>query len=200
MGFLLFAGRKLQLKARINNLNYRAMQLSQEQQTISSQIAEKQKAINAAKNSINTQAQQFVIGNVLNGLASNSTVQEMLNSKGLASCSANDLQTLISGGKITADGKDYQLEAGDLSSISTVYQQLQYQSQMQASYSTNVINSVLDASSKADLSVLNAKDSQISLEIENNESQLQLLQTEYNNVKKAEGQEAQNTAPSFGLA
>lgn len=200
MGFLLFAGRKLQLKARINNLNYRAMQLSQEQQTISSQIAEKQKAINAAKNSINTQAQQFVIGNVLNGLASNSTVQEMLNSKGLASCSANDLQTLISGGKISADGKDYQLEAGDLSSISTVYQQLQYQSQIQASYSTNVINSVLDSTSKADLSVLNAKDSQISLEIENNESQLQLLQTEYNNVKKAEGQEAQSTAPSFGLA
>ena len=50
MGFLLFAGRKLQLKARINQLNYRGMQLSQEQQTISAQIAEKQKAINAAKN------------------------------------------------------------------------------------------------------------------------------------------------------
>ena len=84
MGFLLFAGRKLQLKARMNQLNYRAMQLSQEQQTVSAQIAEKQKAINAAKNQINSQAQNFVLGNILNGLGNNETVQQMLNSKGLS--------------------------------------------------------------------------------------------------------------------
>ena len=184
MGFLLFAGRKLQLKARMNQLNYRAMQLSQEQQTVSAQIAEKQKAINAAKNQINTQAQNFVLGNILNGLSS---------------CSAGDLQTLLSGGKISADGRDFQLEASDLSSVAGVYQQLQAQSQMQASYASSVINSVLDASSQADLAVLNAKDSQISLELENNESQLTLISNEYQSVKKAESNEAQNTAPTFGL-
>lgn len=199
MGFLLFAGRKLQLKARMNQLNYRAMQLSQEQQTISAQIAEKQKAINAAKNQINTQAQNFMLGNILNGLGNNETVQQMLNSKGLSSCSTNDLQTLLSGGKISADGRDFQLEASDLSSVAGVYQQLQAQSQMQASYASNVINSILDASSQADLAVLNAKDSQISLELENNESQLTLISNEYQSVKKAEGNEAQNTAPTFGL-
>ena len=199
MGFLLFAGRKLQLKARINQLNYRAMQLSQEQQTVSAQIAEKQKAINAAKNQINTQAQNFMLGNILNGLSNNETVQQMLNSKGLSSCSGNDLQTLLSGGKITADGRDFQLEASDLSSVAGVYQQLQAQSQMQASYASNVINSILDASSQADLAILNAKDSQISLELENNESQLTLISNEYQSVKKAEGNEAQNTAPTFGL-
>ena len=199
MGFLLFAGRKLQLKARMNQLNYRAMQLSQEQQTVSAQIAEKQKAINAAKNQINTQAQNFMLGNILNGLSNNETVQQMLNSKGLSSCSGNDLQTLLSGGKITADGRDFQLEASDLSSVAGVYQQLQTQSQMQASYASNVINSILDASSQADLAILNAKDSQISLELENNESQLTLISNEYQSVKKAEGNEAQNTAPTFGL-
>lgn len=199
MGFLLFAGRKLQLKARMNQLNYRAMQLSQEQQTVSAQIAEKQKAINAAKNQINTQAQNFMLGNILNGLSNNETVQQMLNSKGLSSCSGNDLQTLLSGGKITADGRDFQLEASDLSSVAGVYQQLQAQSQMQASYASNVINSILDASSQADLAILNAKDSQISLELENNESQLTLISNEYQSVKKAEGNEAQNTAPTFGL-
>ncbi len=199
MGFLLFAGRKLQLKARMNQLNYRAMQLSQEQQTVSAQIAEKQKAINAAKNQINTQAQNFVLGNILNGLGNNETVQQMLNSKGLSSCSAGDLQTLLSGGKISADGRDFQLEASDLSSVAGVYQQLQAQSQMQASYASSVINSILDASSQADLAVLNAKDSQISLELENNESQLTLISNEYQSVKKAEGNEAQNTAPTFGL-
>ena len=199
MGFLLFAGRKLQLKARINQLNYRGMQLSQEQQTISAQIAEKQKAINAAKNQVNTQSQQFMLGNILNGLGTNSTVQEMLRAKGLGSCSTQDLQTLLQGGKISAEGQDFQLDASDLSSISGVYQQLQYQSQMQASYASNIINSVLDASSQADLAVLNAKDSQISLELDNNESQLTLLTNEYQQVKKAESNEAQNTAPTFGL-
>ena len=199
MGFLLFAGRKLQLKARINQLNYRGMQLSQEQQTISAQIAEKQKAINAAKNQVNTQSQQFMLSNILNGLGTNSTVQEMLRAKGLGSCSTQDLQTLLQGGKISAEGQDFQLDASDLSSISGVYQQLQYQSQMQASYASNIINSVLDASSQADLAVLNAKDSQISLELDNNESQLTLLTNEYQQVKKAESNEAQNTAPTFGL-
>ena len=200
MGFLLFAGRKLQLKARINQLNYRGMQLSQEQQTISAQIAEKQKAINAAKNQVNTQSQQFVLGDILNGLGTNSTVQEMLRAKGLGSCSTQDLQTLLQGGKISAEGQDFQLDASDLSSISGVYQQLQYQSQMQASYASNIINSVLDASSQADLAVLNAKDSQISLELDNNESQLTLLTNEYQQVKKAESSEAQNCTSSYGLA
>lgn len=200
MGFLLFAGRKLQLKARINQLNYRGMQLSQEQQKISAQIAEKQKAINAAKNQVNQQAQGYMMGSILTGLGSNETVQAMLRSKGLASCSANDLQTLLQGGKIQADGRDYQLEASDLSSISGVYQQLQYQSQMQASYASNLINSVLDSSSQADLAVLNAKDSEISLELDNNESQLTLLTNEYQQVKKAESNEAQNCTSSYGLA
>ena len=200
MGFLLFAGRKLQLKARINQLNYRGMQLSQEQQTISAQIAEKQKAINAAKNQVNTQSQQFMLSNILNGLGTNSTVQEMLRAKGLGSCSTQDLQTLLQGGKISAEGQDFQLDASDLSSISGVYQQLQYQSQMQASYASNIINSVLDESSQADLAVLNAKDSQISLELDNNESQLTLLTNEYQQVKKAESNEAQNCTSSYGLA
>ena len=176
------------------------MQLSQEQQTISAQIAEKQKAINAAKNQVNTQSQQFMLGNILNGLGTNSTVQEMLRAKGLGSCSTQDLQTLLQGGKISAEGQDFQLDASDLSSISGVYQQLQYQSQMQASYASNIINSVLDASSQADLAVLNAKDSQISLELDNNESQLTLLTNEYQQVKKAESSEAQNCTSSYGLA
>ena len=71
---------------------------------------------------------------------------------------------------------------------------------MQASYASNIINSVLDASSQADLAVLNAKDSQISLELDNNESQLTLLTNEYQQVKKAESSEAQNCTSSYGLA
>ncbi len=200
MGFLLFAGRKLQLKARMNQLQYRQMQLSQEQQTIASQIADKQQAIQAAKNQLNLSSQMFVLGNVLNGLSSNDTVKQMLNSKGLATCSSRDLQALLNGQKISAGGQEISLTGDDFSQIQSVYSQLQYQSQMQASYATNVINSVMDASSKLELTQLQNKDSQISMEIENIESQLKLVTGEYEAAKKGEQSEAQSSAPTFGLA
>ncbi|MBR1908411.1 hypothetical protein IJ818_05705 [bacterium] len=200
MGFLLYAGRKLQLKAKINQLSYRQMQLSQEQQTIASQIADKQQAIQAAKNQLSTSSQMFVLGNVLSGLSSNDTVKQLLNSKGLATCSSQDLQALLNGQKISAGGQEISLDANDFSQIQPIYSQVQYQSQMQASYATNVINSVMDATSKVELAQLQNKDSQISMELENIDSQLKLVNAEYENCKKAESSEAQNTAPSFGLA
>ena len=62
------------------------------------------------------------------------------------------------------------------------------------------MNSIFTAANATELARLNAKDSEISLELENNESQLELLQNEYQSVKKAESNEAQNSAPTFGLA
>ena len=200
MGFLLFAARKLQLKNKINQLSYRQMLLSREQQTIASQIADKQQAINAAKNQLNLSSQLSVFNGVLNGLSGNDSVKEVLRGRGIESCSAQDLQALLNGQKINVGGNEISLTGEDFAKIQPVYAQQQNAAQMQASYATNVINSVLDATSKADLTLLNNKDSQISLELENIESQLKLTQAEYENCKKAESSEAQNTAPSFGLA
>ena len=200
MGFLLFAGRKLQLKNKINQLSYRQMLLSQEQQTIASQIADKQQAINAAKNQLNLSSQLSVFNGVLNGLSGNDSVKEVLRGRGIESCSPQDLQSLLNGQKINVGGNEISLTGEDFAKIQPVYAQQQNAAQMQAAYATNVINSVLDATSKADLTMLQNKDSQISLELENIDSQLKLTQAEYENVKKAESNEAQNTAPSFGLA
>ena len=200
MGFLLYAGRKLQLKNKINQLSYRQMLLSQEQQTIASQIADKQQAINAAKNQLNLSSQMSVFNSVLTGLGGNDTVKEVLRQKGLESCSAQDLQALLNGQKLNVNGTEISLDGNDLAKINQPYQMIQNQAQMQTAMATNVINSVLDATSKADLTLLNNKDSQISLELENIDSQLKLTQAEYENCKKAESSEAQNTAPSFGLA
>ena len=68
------------------------------------------------------------------------------------------------------------------------------------SLATNVMNSVFTAQNNVQLTQLQGKDSQISLELENTESQLKLLQAEYESVKKAESSEIQNCAPTFGLA
>ena len=65
MGFLLFAARKLQLKRQMNDLQFRNMQLSQEQQTVSKQIANAQQAINAAKNSVNYTTSIFNAANTI---------------------------------------------------------------------------------------------------------------------------------------
>ena len=200
MGFLLYAGRKLQLKNKINQLSYRQMLLSQEQQTIASQIADKQQAINSAKNQLNLSSQMSVFNSVLTGLGGNDIVKEVLRQKGLESCSTQDLQALLNGQKLNVNGTEISLDGNDLAKINQPYQMIQNQAQMQTAMATNVINSVLDATSKADLTLLNNKDSQISLELENIDSQLKLTQAEYENCKKAESSEAQNTAPSFGLA
>ena len=65
---------------------------------------------------------------------------------------------------------------------------------------TNVMNSVFTAQNNVQLAQLQNKDNEISTELESLDSKLKLLQAEYDNVKKGEQSEAQNAAPSFGLA
>ena len=69
-----------------------------------------------------------------------------------------------------------------------------------ATMAAQAMNDIFTAANAGQLAELNAKDSQISLEIDNNESQLELLQNEYQSVKKAESNEAQNCISTFGLA
>ena len=69
-----------------------------------------------------------------------------------------------------------------------------------ATMAAQAMNDIFTAANASQLAELNAKDSEISLEIDNNESQLELLQNEYQSVKKAESNEAQNCISTFGLA
>lgn len=160
MGFLLFAARKLQLKRQINQLSYRNIELSQEQQTVSQKIKDLQLAQQKAQNTIN-----------------------------IFATAANSAQQMAAGAQALAGGQNAQLSS-----------MLAANQTSPATYATNVMNSIFTAANATELARLNAKDSEISLELENNESQLELLQNEYQSVKKAESNEAQNSAPTFGLA
>ena len=164
MGFLLFAARKLQLKRQINQLQFRQMQLSQEQQQISEQISQQQQKQQQVQNSLN------YINTISNSLAG---IQQ-----------ATQLQSAYTNGSIPA----------------TAITSLFNNNVNPTTLATNVMNSVFTAQNNMQLAQLQGKDSQISLELENTESQLKLLQAEYENVKKAESSEAQNCAPTFGLA
>ena len=165
MGFLLFAARKLQLKRQINQLQFRQMQLSQEQQQISEQISQQQERQQQVQNSIN------YINTISNSLAN---VQN-----------ATLLQNSYTNGRIPTTALTSLFNNNGMNATNVA---------------TNVMNSVFTAQNNVQLAQLQGKDSQISLELENTESQLKLLQAEYESVKKAESSEAQNCAPTFGLA
>ena len=173
MGFLLFAARKLQLKRQINQLSYRNMQLNQEQETVSQKIKNLQQAQQAAQNQVNIFATKMNSANQIAG-------------------GFQQLAGLANGQAVSMNYMGTQMTP--------------------ATMAANVMNSIFTAANQvseyiairlirqAQLAELNAKDSEISLELENNDSQLELLQNEYQSVKKAESNEAQNCVSNFGLA
>ncbi len=164
MGFLLFAARKLQLKRQINQLSYRQIQLSQEQQQITDQIAQQQQKQQQVQNIFNT------IGTMVNG------AQNVAQAQQLASLKGQDLTQ---------------------TQIQSLFNNNQFNGITAA---TNVMNSVFTAQNNVQLSQLQNKDNEISMELESLDSKLKLLQAEYDSVKKGEQSEAQNAAPTFGLA
>ena len=178
MSFLIFAARKLQLKRQMNDLQFRNMQLSNEQQSVAAQIANAQKSVNAAKNSVN------YMTTVANSVSVfNQAIQQK-------NAYAKFEEAKSAGQEISFEEFSKQNNIGTgTSAVATA-----------ANVAGNVMNSIFDAQSQVQLARLNAKDSQISLELENNESQLNLISAEYQNVKKAESEEARNSAPTFGLA
>ena len=166
MGFLLFAARKLQLKRQINQLSYRQIQLSQEQQQITDQIAQQQQKQQQVQNIFNT------IGTMVNGAQNVAQMTQM------------------------ASLKDQNLSLDQIKALYT-NSTSQYSGITAA---TNVMNSVFTAQNNVQLSQLQNKDNEISMELESLDSKLKLLQAEYDSVKKGEQSEAQNAAPTFGLA
>ncbi|MEI8129804.1 MAG: hypothetical protein WCG95_09350, partial [bacterium] len=67
-------------------------------------------------------------------------------------------------------------------------------------FQSNTFNSIFDAANKAQLTQLNAMDTQISQQMASLESQLKPLNNELQNVEKAEDEAAKQIAPKFGLS
>lgn len=85
--------------------------------------------------------------------------------------------------------------------------QVQYQKMMMdynrqaqiASMTNNAMNSVFENQSRVQLAQLSAVDKEIDMKIANNDSQLAQMKAEEQSVEKAEGEEAKQAAPKFGL-
>ena len=98
-------------------------------------------------------------------------------------------QYLDQNGQLKAEYKDQEL------AIQNKFKQEQYAAMM----TNSTVNSIFDAADKAQLSQLQALDTQIDQEIANNESQEKTLRSELESVKKGEDESAKNETPHFGL-
>lgn len=206
MGFLIFAYRKLSLKRRINQKEYRQMLLSQEQQQIQSQISIMQQAQAATQDF----AQQ-ALGSMANIF--NMGFQGQYNNYNQ---SVSNLYKIYQDEYNKNDNVKYPnpMDNKAVSDAFNAYQKAQQDSQAQYTQMVQqnqtfqyglaamkgAVNSIFEGIDKNNLEYLHTVDSRITLEMSSLESQLKMEKAELEGVEKAEGEAAKDTAPKFGLA
>lgn len=204
MGVLIFAYRKLSLKRKINQDEYRQMQLSMDKQMVTSQISLMQQSM-ADKQDM---AQQM-LGNASNifyadaqmrtGMARASfqyaeqnLAKAMENAKKNGGDPSKD-QSVIDAQKAlgTAQGSMQDTQMGSMQAFNA------FQTRMLMA--NQEMNSVFAAKDKGAMQGLKSKENRIDTEMKGLESVLAEERAEYQSVEKAESEAAKDAAPKFGL-
>lgn len=210
MGFLIFAFRKLTLKRKINQDEYRSMQLSQELQQVQSQMSIMQQA-QAAKQDM-VQQGMAAISNSFYASCQNSLFGSNQNVAGLTEKYQQAVKDASDNGKITDTNKinedanviaaKSELEAAQKEQSGKQYDMMFKMNAFQNGMlqANGAINSIFNTVDKGQMEALHQRDNRITLEMKNLESLLALEKAEYSSVEKAEGEAAKDTAPKFGLS
>lgn len=209
MAFLLFAYRKLSLKRQINQKNYQMTLLSNQQQSIQSQIGMMEQVKASAQDSWAT------ISNQLSTNMNTIFQTSVADSNDKTYTLGQDYQKALlakQGMKPTDEGyaeadtkaKDIKAQMEALTADENQKLKAAYFGQQAAQQSLLVanqaVNSVFAAGDNAKLAMLQHQDQRIGIAKEQLESEVKVISAEYENVKKAESEEAKNVAPTFGLA
>lgn len=201
MGFLIFAYRKLSLKRKINQDQYRQIELQSEQMQIQSQISIMQQATAASQD-----AAQQMMGNLSNMFYSGYQTSLFGSNMALQAADQN-YKKALSDAKGNQDADSVKAAAKDLESAQKMYSgnqmggmfaMQQFQSGMMGL--NQQINSVFAAKEKGEMQALKQKDTRISQQIAQLETQLKMENQEYDNVVKAEDEEIKKSTPKFGLS
>lgn len=204
MGVLIFAYRKLSLKRKINQDEYRQMQLSMDKQMVTSQISLMQQSM-ADKQDL---AQQM-LGNVSNIFYSGAQMQTGMARASVQYADQNLAQAMEAAKKKGGDpSKDQDvinaqkaLSAAQGSMMDTQMGSMQafnmFQTRMLAA--NQEMNSVFAAKDKGAMQGLKSKENRIDTEMKGLESVLAEERAEYQSVEKAESEAAKDAAPKFGL-
>ena len=172
MGYAIFTARKLMLTNRINQMNFRLMQLTQQQQTLSDRAAQMERAIAANRNLFSNMANMFQMG-----------MQQMQNT----TMYQLGLQNMAQGGM------------GDMSSIGSLLGGFNGFNMMNnpMTLTLNYIQQQQQLVSENNMRQVKEQENQIELQRKSLETQLAAAQKELEKVEEAEQKNIDRSAPKF---
>ncbi len=172
MGYAIFTARKLMLRNRINQINFRMMQLSQQQQTLAEQASRWERAM------ANTRTVFSQIGNIFQ-MGMNAMIQGQMQQL---------YNNNVNGGGGTQDYSIFNtiLSTGGLNFMATPM----------GAY-MNMMSQSLDMANQNQLQRVKDMENQIELQMKSLETQLKAAQAEMESVEKAEDNEIKSSAPKF---
>ena len=181
MGFLLFAARKLQLKREINTKNYELMTITARYNDAQKRVADFQQTMSDMKSAMSIFAAGYQQQGVQAALAQFAT--------------QNGLQADANGQYDFNSLTDAQRQA-----MATAVQTGTMAGTQMATAINGITNGIFDSINKVQLAQLQAEQNTLDVRKESLESELSLLQGEYQSVKEAEKEAAKSAVPQFGLA
>jgi len=169
MSFLIFAYRKLSLKRKINDLNFKLMMLQQRENTLTEKV-----------------------GNMQQSMSMTQSIMTAVNSSQMSQMTDSILGKYYDK---DANGKMTPKAGID----ANVVNQEMYKANYEATAQNSLFSGYFEAQNKAQMTTLNQQGNQISQQKLTIESQLKQYNSEYEGVEKGEDDAAKKEAPKFGL-
>ncbi len=178
MGYAIFTARKLMLTQRINQINFRIMQLSQQQQTLADNAARMERSMASMKNMFSNIGNIFQMGMTMQYNMQLAAANQAVQNANGDFTNAN-VETSIKGllGTYLNGGNNFLSTPLGLSLMAT--------------------NQAMETVNESKLQQIKDMETQIELQRKSLETQLAAAQKELESVEKAEEKQIENSAPKF---
>lgn len=177
MGYAIFTARKLMLTNRVNQLQFRIMQLSQQQQTLSDNAGRLERAIANTRNLFSNIGNAFQMGMTMQQQAMQRDLMEKLQASG-------------------GDWKDPSVQAAYAQMGSLLNGGANFMSTPMG-ISMQLMNQSIEAVNESKMRQIKEMENQIELERKSLETQLNAAQKELEKVEQAEDKNIERSAPKF---
>lgn len=173
MGYAIFTARKLMLTNRINQISFRIMQLTQQQQTLADNAAQKERAIANTRNLFSNIGNAFQMGMQMQQNAAMQGLYQSIQQNGGTpdAASMNAIGSMLNGGN--------NFMATPMGMF------------------MNIMNQSIEISSQNDLRQVKEMENQIELQRKSLETQLNAAQKELEKVEQQEEKNIERSAPKF---
>lgn len=173
MGYAIFTARKLMLTNRVNQISFRIMQLTQQQQTLADNAAQKERAIANTRNLFSSIGNAFQMGMQMQTQAAMQNLNQSIQQNG----GTPDASAMNAIGNILNGGNNFMATPMGMF--------------------MNVMNQSIEMSSQNDLRQVKEMENQIELQRKSLETQLNAAQKELEKVEQQEEKNIERSAPKF---